>query len=359
MPGMKINPKIKFYEAEGYLKTGSLNAYKIENSALYKLVENLTGRVRYSFKDKYDTRWEDFYLPLKRWGKEICVPFNIVKYKKDYYCNFFKIGMLEVKKGDKPVDKIYKDIFREAIRFTRLIKQTRGEVARKVLPYDFRTGKIKGKFKLTDLLPLKDKEKIMKDYNNFLKNSSSLKGCSLNEYLKTAAICYKAVLNKKSSKLTPLQMYKKFADTRDGGMLSIKDWTSAKEFSNWYNSGKWSGSHPFEIIFSWFEHGIHLYPPSSHNSGKYGLRVTDYNYAGVFIEMVKALIKRKIPCIAYNLEEVLDYLAGESYFTVNTYSDNYFNYIPCADYKKAYFKHIEWDEPKILEAVQNPRKKIR
>ncbi|MCD6228354.1 MAG: hypothetical protein J7K17_02620 [Candidatus Omnitrophica bacterium] len=55
--------------------------------------------------------------------------------------------------------------------------------------------------------------------------------------------------------------------------------------------------------------------------------------------MVKALIKRRIPFVAYDLEKVLDYLRGETYFTVNTYSDNCFFYIPTFEYKKKYFKY--------------------
>jgi hypothetical protein len=71
--------------------------------------------------------------------------------------------------------------------------------------------------------------------------------------------------------------------------------------------------------------------------------------------MVRILIKRKVPFIAYNLEEVLDYLRGETYFTVNTYADNSFSYIPCQEYKKNYFKYIEWDNPKILKMKKRNR----
>ena len=65
--------------------------------------------------------------------------------------------------------------------------------------------------------------------------------------------------------------------------------------------------------------------------------------------MVKALIKNKAPFIAQNLKEILDYLTGATYFTVNDYSDNYFFYAPCQEYKRKYFRHIKWDELKILK----------
>lgn len=345
----KIKPRIKFYEAEYYLKDNSLNPRIIENLEVYNLVKELTNKAYFSSRDKYEKYWEGFYLPLKRTGKVISIPFNIVKYKKDFFCNFFQMGNLEVRKGNKEAEKIYKKIFQEAIRFTHLIRQTQGEIVEKTLPYDFRTGKIKGKYILDKLLPQEEKEKIIKDYNRLSKNNFNLKGCSLNEYFNITSICYKSVFGKKVAKLSPLEMYKRFADGRDGGMLSIKNWESRREFLNWYKDDKWSGSHPFEIIFSWHRHGIHLYPPSSYNSWRYSLRVTNYSYAEDYIKMVRILIKRKVPFIAYNLEEVLDYLRGETYFTVNTYSDNPFSYIPCQEYKKNYFKYIEWDNPKILK----------
>jgi len=58
--------------------------------------------------------------------------------------------------------------------------------------------------------------------------------------------------------MAPLEMYKKFADGRDGGMFGIKNWESKREFLSWYKSDRGFGSYPFEIIFSWHRHGIHL-----------------------------------------------------------------------------------------------------
>lgn len=346
----KINPKINFYEAEYYLKNQSLNPRLIENSTIYNLVKKLTDRTHPSSKDKYEKRWEDFYLPLKRSRREISVPFNVVKYRRDFFCCFFRLGHLRVKKGNKRQEKIYKKIFQEAMRFLGPIKRTNGEIVKRAVPYDLRTGKIKGKYVLNKLISKKEKIKIIQDYSSCLRKDLKVKSCSLNDYLKTASICYKASFGKKAAGLKPLKMYKSWADNRGGGMLSIKDWNSKEEYSNWCRSGKWAGSHPFEIVYSWHDHGIHLYPPSSYNSWKYSLKVTNYAYAKVFVKMAEALIKDNVPFIAQNLEEVLDYLLGETYFTVNDYSGNFFFYAPCREYKQKYFKHIEWDELKILRS---------
>lgn len=225
---IKINPEINFYEVEYYLKN-SLNPREI-----YNLVKELTSKFYPSHKDSYEKRWEDFYLPLKRRDKEISAPFKIIKYKRDYFCYFFRLGNLRISRGNEKVEKIYKKIFQETLGFAQLIKKTYGEIVKKTVPYDLRTGRIKGRYIFDKILSLKEKERTKRDYNNLLKKNIKLKGCCLNEYLKTASICYKAVYGKKVADLSPLQMYKRFADGRDGRMLSIKNWASKREFSDWY-----------------------------------------------------------------------------------------------------------------------------
>lgn len=227
-----------------------------------------------------------------------------------------------------------------------LIKRTEWKIAEKTVPYDIRTGKIKGKFVMARMLPQDEKIRLIESYNQHLQKNLKVKSCSLNEYLDTACICYKAAFSERTDALTPLKMYKKWADTRDGKMLSIKDWNSRKAFSGWYKSKKWSGAHPFEIVYNWMELGIHLYPPSRDSVQGYFLS-TNYAYASSFVKMAKTLMKSNIPFTAHNFEEILNYLAGETYFTVNEYSDNFFFYIPSREHKRKYFRHIEWDELKI------------
>ena len=58
---------------------------------------------------------------------------------------------------------------------------------------------------------------ILNDYNHYLKKDLKTKGCSLNEYLGAASVCYKAAFGKKADGLKPLAMHEKWADQRDGG----------------------------------------------------------------------------------------------------------------------------------------------
>ena len=131
-------------------------------------------------------------------------------------------------------------------------------------------------------------------------------------------------------------------------MLDLKNRKNTKEFMQWHKSGKWIGSHPFEIVFSWHRHGIHLYPPTKDQSA-YGLRVTNYSYAFDFIKMLKGLIENKVPVQAYDLKEILEYLMGESYFAVNEYEEHQIRYFPSREDRKMYFKHIQWDPIQVVK----------
>jgi hypothetical protein len=336
----KIKPQITYAEMEYYLH--GFGEKEIENTEIYNLVRTLSDEALPSYQDKSDTIWEGFYLPVKREGRVIALPFGIHEYNKEFFVQFHLPGVLHIKKDEKETEEFYKNIFSEALRFIPLIKADE-KILEKLIPYDIRTGKIKGLYVLEKVLSKNSKEKILKDYAQHVEKNPEIREISLNEYLGTAGICYRAAYGKKAENLSPLQMYKKWADGRDGGMLSIKDWDNKKEFMDWMGSGKDAGAHPFEIVFSWHRHGIHLYPPSSLEP-YYHLRVTNYAYATEFVKMAKALIKENVPFSAHEFKNVLDYLEGETYFTVNGREEHNFRYIPSREYKKKFFRHIEWGD---------------
>lgn len=340
-----FEPEITFAELEYYLDRFSEK--QIENTEVYKLTKKLADEALPNYQDEFDKRWENFYLPVRRKGKVIALQFGILEYNKEFFVHFHLLGRLHIKKGGKKEEEFYKRIFSEALRFMPVIKAN-GKFLEKLAPYDFRTGKIKGLYLMEKVLSKSNKERILKDYTEHVEKNQEAKEISFNEYLRTASICYTPAFKKEAKSLSPLEMYKRWADRRDGGMLSIKDRDDKKQFMDWLQSGVHAGSHPFEIVFSWHRHGIHLYPPSSYQP-YYNLRVTNYAYAWQFVKMVKALVKEKIPFRANELENVLDYLAGETYFTVNDYDEHNFWYIPSREYKRKFFHHIEWDKIKIPE----------
>jgi len=343
---LKVNPKIHYDELFDRVSIGSPK--KIKNTGHYELVKKLTASVAPSQEDRYDTRWFCFYVPAKRSGREIAIPMSVVKYKNTFFVSIFKVGHFEVSKGKEPADNFYTMVIREATRLLRLMKSAGEKVVEKLVPYDYRVGRIKGKHVLKNLMEKGEKETILKSYREHQsKNLAADGGCSLDEYMNVAAACYKGAFDKKVVGKNPLDMYHRYADGRHGGMLEIKDRCSRKEFMRWYEGGRWAGSHPFEIVFSWHRHGIHLYPPTKDNGWNYHIRVTNYAYADVFLKMVRALIKRDVPFAAPGLEDVLNYLTGETHFSVNEYAEHTFDYFPSREYRQKYFKHIEWEPLEI------------
>lgn len=340
-----FKPQIIFDELDYYID--KFNEKQIENTGIYELVKKLTCEVLPCYQDEFDKRWENFCLPVKRRAKVITLLFDILEYKKEFFVHFRLLGSMHIKKGSRKEEEFYERIFSEALRFIPVIKADRN-VLEKSVPYDLRTGKIKGSYLMEKVLSKNSKEKMLKDYAGHVEKIQEVREISLNEYLRVAGICYSTAFKKEAKSLSPPEMYKKWADGRDGGMLSIRDRDDKKKFMDWLQSGVHAGSHPFEIVFSWHRHGIHLYPPSFQQP-YFSLRVTNYAYAPNFVKMVKALIKEKISFRSDELKNVLDYLAGETYFMVNDYGEHNFWYIPSREYKKKFFRHIEWDKIKIPE----------
>jgi hypothetical protein len=362
MFGMKLNiaeithsfaPKIRYVEVEGLFRLS--DERKINNDTFYTKIQELTEKAHPSYKDKTDTKWEYFYLPMKRKGRLICIPFSVVLYRSVYYVwfhGFSGFGWIAVNKGN---DKFYYEDYLlfidEAIRFIPLLKETGNTLIERTFPLDLRRGKIRGKYirEKNELMPEKERKEIEEAYKNHLEKKLTVDEISLNEYLNTAAICYRAAFKKEKTKvLTPLEMYKRWADNRDGGMLDIDDPDSKKEYMDWLNSGKWSGTHPFEIVYSFIELGIHLYPPRL-DKPCFGISVSYIHLTAPFVDMVGNLIKHNVPFEAYQLDEALDYLTGESFIDVNIIGLDSFHYYPSRENRKKYYPHIQWDKIEVVK----------
>ena len=342
---IKFEPKLKYYVIEYLIGHTSFGEKEIKNTQVYNLIRKLTSKAIPTYEDKFDKKWFYFYLPIKRSGYLITIPFSVIEYKKDFFVGLHHMNTLRIKKGKEKIDKMYKTIFEETLRFIPLIKKTKNGILKKTIPYDIRIGKIKGKYIMEKLMSKREKERTLLCYERYLEKQLKIYKISLNEYLKATALCYQAVYKEKTKNLSPLKMYKRWADGRDGGMLSIKNWNSKEEFMNWRKGHKWIGSHPFEIVYSGHRHGIHLYPPCEEDY--YLLRVTNYAYAEDFIKMIKVLIENKVPFQAKELKEVMEYLSGETYFVINDYDEHMFYYIPSKKHKDLYFRHIEWNNIEV------------
>lgn len=336
----------------------SLEEKTVSNSHLYRMVEDLTDQAQPKRFGKGDLRWISFYLPVRDMGRAICVPFAVTKYRDNFYVHLNVLGRFCVTKGDDEYDKLFDTIVSEVAKFVPDLRD-RHDVER-LVPYECRTGKIKGRYVLErKLLPARLRRKILSAYKAHLAKRLTTAPVSLNQFLNVTAICYRAVHSEADS-MQPQEMYERWADVRHGGMLELKNPNSVEEYGEWLHGRTWEGSHPFEIFPGYSQLGIHLMPPkrleeipwNPDMANVYVLSLSATSHAETYVKAANALMEHNISFIAPNLAEMLQYLAGESMFTVNSYSGNKLLYSDTREEKRKYFKHIEWDGLKIVKLVK-------
>jgi hypothetical protein len=331
---VKFEPKISFNKLKA-LERSLLQAPVIKNDETHYLAEKLTGMAEPNLVySEYDRRWINFYLPVKKKEKLICIPFAIINYREKFliHSKEFKFDVIP---GNQECDEIYKDIFKETIRFLPIIKEN-SSILEKLVPYKYREGKIKGKYVMENLLPKEVAKELLRKYYEHIRKKLVADKISLNEYLKVAGICYRAIFPEESG-LSDLELYKKHADFRHGGILDIKDWNSEEEFKKWYLSDSWIGSSPFEILYTFFEEGgIVLLPPVKN---PYYIICLENKFMGKdLIKAVEALIAHEVSFRAIRLREIINYLQGESYLQVNgNYPEVYYY-----SKKDKIFKYVKW-----------------
>jgi len=348
MDRVRFKPRLNYNEALYYLEIHGFRARVLKNTRVYEMVKKLTS-CAYPEKLYGDLIWEDFYLPVKLYGKLRLIPFTIRKYKQIFFVFFSTLGVLEIRRGKERVEKFYEELFRESIKFIPILKKE-SQIIKKLVPYHLRKGKIKAKHVMEDVMPKEEAERIEERYERIIKRGEKVEGISLTDYLRVAGICYKSVFKKKTKGMKPIDMYKRWADGRDCGMLEIKDRESEEEFMEWLKTKAHCGGHPFEIIFSWTRHGILLYPPSPERP-HFVIGFGNYAYAESYTAMVKALIRHKIAFRAPDLGNALEFLTGEKYLSVNEHGDDFITTIYYSHHpsERKLFKHIKWDDLKLVK----------
>jgi len=358
----KKDDKVLTYEELAHLlKSKSLSdsdePITIKSKQLYTRVKELTEMAYPTQVNPRDKRWNYFYVPLKYHGENAVMPMGIMEYNSSYYIYFLSsesLRPLRVIEGNNRHRAVYDKVISSAAEFLPSLVDTKS--LEKMVPYEFRTGKIKGKYILGKerLIKEEEAEKILNEYKEHIKHIDELPmagaGISLNDYLRVVYIAYGAVYEE-VKEMSPIKAYEYLADFRHGGMLDIKDPGSVEEFNKWLLSDNPVGSHPFEIVAGFWLVGISLVPPmlgSEHSSGgKYFvISVGSSAYYEMYLAMLKALMQEKVPVIAPQLEEVLEYLTGESYFLVNRHGSEGISY---RHVRPEYFAYIEWDPLEVVK----------
>jgi len=332
----------------------SVEPITIKSKQLYTRVKELTEMAYPTQVNPRDKRWNYFYVPLIYHGENAVIPMSIMEYNFGYYIYFpssESLKSLRVTEGNNRHRAVYDKAMASAAEFLPSLVDIKS--LEDMVPYEFRTGKIKGKYILRKerLIKKEEAEKILNKYKEHIKHIDELPmagaSISLNDYLRVVHIAYGAVYEE-VKEMSPIEAYKHLADFRDGGMLEIKDPGSAEQFNEWLLSDNPVGSHPFEIVVGSRREGISLVPPTtgSKYSRKYfEIYVGDSLYYEMYLAMLKALMQEKVPVMAPQLEEVLEYLTGEGYFLVNGHAEG----ISYRDVRPEYFKYIKWDPLEVVK----------
>lgn len=354
----KFTPS-QYYESLYYLFPSLFKEKKIINDRVFEEIKEMTKLAYPDEESKYDKRWFGFYLPVRRGTRWVAaVGISIMEYNARYFVQIEDFGSLEVSKGNGESEEEYMQLVSDIARLSRVLK-AKHMLINELVPYSLRKGKILGKYVLKETLPENERREMLEEYLNAIKNAKPAYPISLNGYLDAAAVCYRAVF-KDAEKFTPEEMYRKWADGRDCGMLGIADKDSKAEFSEWLAAKAICGGHPFEIVFNMAEEGLSLYPPRKDNP-KFALYVGSISLYRAYRLAAKALIEARIAFITPQLEEALKYLAGETYIGVNERDIFAQPYDPSNAGSKKLFKHIIWDEidlPRWRTDLQAPYRRI-
>ncbi len=353
--GELLQKLVQLSAARRLLELDSYSKRELKNDGLKSLVGELT-RDFDPTSHRESLAWSDLYMPLMRGKRQICVPFSVTDYsnaitrKNEFIMDFGQnLGGLVVMDGKEKVAPSYLRMFESAIEFNSSLPGN----LEAMVPYEFRTGTILRRHTVEEdervsFMEKAEAESILRQYQE--QEVRPAGQISLDEYLGTAAVCYSAAYGE-DAMADPVATYERHSDIRHGGMLELRDSSSKEEFGKWLRGEGWSGSHPFEIVFSFHNHGILLYPPGLGGSEGYVLMVMDPYMHGMYVTMLRELWKEGIPVSTPEvmLKEALEFLTGEARFTVNYYSENQFNYYGTAFERKMYFEHIAWDSLKVLQ----------
>jgi len=357
--------KFTFDQVQKISSTGM----EIKNDEMRQKLTEIGAKYVPYFHDKYESKWGFFFLPVKQKDKVILVPLHLkLNYHNEYYLlfdGFTKISSraLCVSEGNDEVPEVFQSILEEVFRFEPLIEEFGLELIEYMYPWEWRTGLIQRKF-------VKNPEKLisvdsgiilLEKYNDHLKKNLTIEDISLDDYLNTAAIGYKAAFDitqdeylrhREPETISNLDLYKRWADSRHGGMLYIKESSNKMVYMEWLNSRDWEGAHPFEIVYSGNLHGIYLYPPMWEEKC-YRLSASDYFYYPHLLKMLSAFIDNEVPFIINNPEYYINFCTGEAKIKINdtNYTNDSYKYEDTDENRKTVFNHIEWDELMIAKKI--------
>ena len=210
------------------------------------------------------------------------------------------------------------------------------------LPYKYRRGTVETK-KYWELYPQEEAEHfdiISKDevsrFSEYLSRKTDgnerIGKMTVNFYLELCRIGYTANKLKGTDVMSPLELYRRYADDRDGGLLTI-DPDSSDAFDNWFNLShdeKWkieNPSHQWEVIQGSSRTRVHL-SVLKDNQGYYLiLSCNEFCCSEYAVRFYNALKSHDIPVEILNGKRIAQYLNGEGKIGI----------VPCFENPTDYF----------------------
>lgn len=210
------------------------------------------------------------------------------------------------------------------------------------LPLACRTGKVERHFTwekgMKSVLPMTTIERL----EELLIGANAvpgLKEMTLDMYLAAVAAAYDAVFEDLRP-LSPLEKYKRRADGRHGGLLDLSP-GDPKEFEQWYHSGRWSGCHPWEIVFG-HPHGIMLAPHDEDGRWHFILRVDSLGWYRTAALMAIAVAEKGVPFEFRKGREVIDAMRGVDMVEVGPFW-GMVSFDELREERPDALEHIRWD----------------
>jgi hypothetical protein len=276
--------------------------------------------------EEYVRLWEDDFPHEYDWHE-----FTVIEYKQTYYFYLESKFLFRFNLEDNTIIGIHPN-YKELARFVaRLLVIANKEIhiflknpdkynlnIATNLPLWRRYGKIKRKIiweNISDEIRYDHElgnEKINKLELLVANNDENLffEKMTVNDFLRYCEICYDSnnYFKDSKAKLSPLEKYKKMADSRHGGLLNIKP-DSSTAFKKWYVSGEWRGTHPWEICRGGNSTHITLHI-SKYNDG-WKLYLTGLFRQVETINMAIALFEQLVPFVFYDKTDMLNMAKGE------------------------------------------------
>ena len=212
---------------------------------------------------------------------------------------------------------------------------------REALPYRYRTG----------VLPVKDywdpfpeqradhfqriSERECAEFDTLIHeqaDTAPIMGLTVNRYLEICTLGYKENRVEGYETRTPLELYKRNADDRDGGLLTI-DPDSPEAFDRWYDipsQDKWeiqNPSHMWEVIQGSSRTRVHLFVSKKDGGYVLSLSTNEYCCPEYAARFYLALRHNGIPVTIFNAEGIADYLLGRGKV----------GFVPCFNWPTDYY----------------------